>query len=109
MIWPEDLENIFGRLNNLPTEQGFAPNSKAFVVQEIISLGGDEPDMIPYFNFGRVTEFKVGVYFGDLFRKWNEQALRYLRNWGPDWGFIGDNNALVFVDNHDNQRGHGAG
>jgi len=21
--------------------------------------GGDEPDMIPYFDFGRVTEFKV--------------------------------------------------
>lgn len=59
LMWPEDLKNIFGRLNNLPTEHGFASNSKPFVVQEIIVLGGDEDDMIPYFEFGRITEFKV--------------------------------------------------
>ncbi|MEQ2186928.1 hypothetical protein GOODEAATRI_033829, partial [Goodea atripinnis] len=29
--------------------------------------------------------------------------------WGEGWGFMSDGNALVFVDNHDNQRGHGAG
>lgn len=28
---------------------------------------------------------------------------------GEGWGFLKDNNALVFIDNHDNQRGHGAG
>lgn len=31
------------------------------------------------------------------------------RNWGEGWGFMANGNALVFVDNHDNQRGHGAG
>lgn len=31
------------------------------------------------------------------------------RNWGEGWGFMPNGNALVFVDNHDNQRGHGAG
>lgn len=31
------------------------------------------------------------------------------RNWGEVWGFMSDGNAVVFVDNHDNQRGHGAG
>lgn len=31
------------------------------------------------------------------------------RSWGEGWGFMSDGNALVFVDNHDNQRGHGAG
>jgi alpha-amylase len=28
---------------------------------------------------------------------------------GQPWGFVPDGDALVFVDNHDNQRGHGAG
>lgn len=31
------------------------------------------------------------------------------RNWGEGWGFMPSDRALVFVDNHDNQRGHGAG
>ena len=31
------------------------------------------------------------------------------RNWGEGWGFMSDGNAVVFIDNHDNQRGHGAG
>lgn len=32
-----------------------------------------------------------------------------MKNWGPEWGFMESKDALVFVDNHDNQRGHGAG
>uniref|UniRef100_A0A673G1E5 alpha-amylase n=1 Tax=Sinocyclocheilus rhinocerous TaxID=307959 RepID=A0A673G1E5_9TELE len=31
------------------------------------------------------------------------------RNWGEGWGFMSSDKSLVFVDNHDNQRGHGAG
>ncbi|XP_070389698.1 alpha-amylase 2B-like isoform X2 [Dermacentor albipictus] len=36
-----------------------------------------------------------------------QQLLRYLRNFGEDWGFLPSEDALTFVDNHDNQRGHG--
>lgn len=32
-----------------------------------------------------------------------------LSNWGEGWGFMPSDKAVVFVDNHDNQRGHGAG
>ena len=28
---------------------------------------------------------------------------------GEGWAFLSDGNAFVFVDNHDNQRGHGIG
>lgn len=35
--------------------------------------------------------------------------MAYLKNFGTGWGFIADSDALAFVDNHDNQRGHGAG
>lgn len=31
------------------------------------------------------------------------------RNWGEGWAFMPDGHAVVFIDNHDNQRGHGAG
>lgn len=39
LIWPQDLAVIFGRLNDLPTDQGFAAGAKPFIFQEIISLG----------------------------------------------------------------------
>ncbi|KAI8036524.1 hypothetical protein M5D96_010683 [Drosophila gunungcola] len=35
--------------------------------------------------------------------------LQYLVNWGTAWGFAASDRSLVFVDNNDNQRGHGAG
>jgi alpha-amylase len=44
-----------------------------------------------------------------VIRKNNGQRLSYLRNFGEGWGQLNGLNALVFIDNHDNQRGHGAG
>uniref|UniRef100_H3DBM7 alpha-amylase n=1 Tax=Tetraodon nigroviridis TaxID=99883 RepID=H3DBM7_TETNG len=44
-----------------------------------------------------------------VFRKWNNEKLMYTKNWGEGWGFMPNGNAVVFIDNHDNQRGHGAG
>ena len=35
--------------------------------------------------------------------------LFYEYSLGEPWGFVPEGDALVFVDNHDNQRGHGAG
>ncbi|KAG5285029.1 hypothetical protein AALO_G00033270 [Alosa alosa] len=57
----------------------------------------------------RVTEFKYGARLGGVMRKWNGDKLSYLKNWGEGWGMMASDKALVFVDNHDNQRGHGAG
>lgn len=58
-----------------------------------------------YYSLGRVTEFrycqkiKEGVdNFGSL------QGV-----YDPGWGMSDSEHALVFVDNHDNQRGHGGG
>lgn len=42
-----------------------------------------------------------------MFRGNNQ--LKFLVNWGPAWGMVQQGDGLVFVDNHDNQRGHGAG
>lgn len=39
----------------------------------------------------------------------NSYKNTYLQNWGEGWGFLFSPDFLVFIDNHDNQRGHGAG
>lgn len=40
-MWPGDLQNIFGRLNNLNATYGFPANSRPFITQEVIDLGGE--------------------------------------------------------------------
>ncbi|ROT77239.1 alpha-amylase [Penaeus vannamei] len=60
-----------------------------------------------YTGNGRVTEFKYGKYLGEAFRGSNE--LRWLSNFHEGWGMLHRDNSVVFIDNHDNQRGHGAG
>ena len=35
--------------------------------------------------------------------------MSFLKNFGTGWGFISDGDSLAFLDNHDNQRGHGGG
>ncbi|GLV35221.1 Amylase proximal [Carabus blaptoides fortunei] len=106
-MWPVDLQAIFSRINNLNTDHGFATNSRPLIFQEVIDLGSEPISKHEYTHIGRVTEFKHSAEIGRAFRGLNQ--LKYLKNWGPDWGFLSDDDTLIFVDNHDNQRGHGAG
>ncbi|KAM4807181.1 pancreatic alpha-amylase isoform X3 [Urocitellus parryii] len=76
---------------------------------QVIDLGGEAIKSSEYFGNGRVTEFKYGAKLGTVIRRWNGEKMAYLKNWGEGWGFMPSDRALVFVDNHDNQRGHGAG
>ncbi|XP_051804016.1 alpha-amylase-like [Acanthochromis polyacanthus] len=107
-MWPGDLQVIYGRLNNLNTNW-FSGGSKPFIYSEVIDLGGEAVSSNEYFHLGRVTEFKYSAKLGYVFRKWDNEKLSYTKNWGEGWGFMPSGNAVVFVDNHDNQRGHGAG
>jgi len=106
-MWPGDLKIIADRLNNLPTEKGFPSGARPLIYQEVIDLGGEPITASQYVGIGRVTEFKYGKFLGEVFRGRNQ--LKYLKNFGEGWGMLASNNALVFIDNHDNQRGHGAG
>lgn len=54
---------------------------------------------------GAVTEFKFSQEIGRAFRGYNE--LKWLQSWGPAWSLLPSDDALVFVDNHDNQRSNG--
>ena len=35
--------------------------------------------------------------------------MKYLQNFGEGWGMWNGNDVVNFIDNHDNQRGHGGG
>ncbi|XP_058491554.1 alpha-amylase-like [Solea solea] len=107
-MWPGDLADIYGRLHDLNTKW-FSGGSKPFIFQEVIDLGHEAISAREYFYLGRVTEFKYGAKLGTVFRRWHGEKLCYTRNWGEGWGFMPHGDAVVFVDNHDNQRGHGAG
>ncbi|XP_068945346.1 alpha-amylase 1B-like [Petaurus breviceps papuanus] len=107
-MWPGDIKAILDKLNNLNTHW-FPEGSRPFIFQEVIDLGGEAVHSSEYFGNGRVTEFKYGAKLGTVLRKWNGEKMAYLKNWGEGWSFMPSDRALVFVDNHDNQRGHGAG
>ncbi|XP_069795542.1 pancreatic alpha-amylase-like isoform X2 [Narcine bancroftii] len=107
-MWPGDLANIYSRLHNLNT-QWFSPGSKPFIYQEVIDMGGEPIKSTQYTSLGKVTEFRYGAKLGTVVRRWNGEKMSYLRNWGEGWAFLPSDQALVFVDNHDNQRGQGAG
>nr|QDD69459.1 alpha amylase precursor [Cupiennius salei] len=107
-MWPGDLSAVYSKMNTL-NQTFFPPGLEPFIYQEVIDLGGEAIKSQEYVGLGRVTEFRFGKQLGDVIRKNYNQLLRYLRNFGEGWSFVSGSNALTFVDNHDNQRGHGAG
>ena len=61
--------------------------------------------MNEYYSLGRVTEFRFCQKIKEGVE--NFGSLGAVVDYG--WGMADDAHALVFVDNHDNQRGHGGG
>lgn len=72
--------------------------------QEVIDQGGEVIRASEYSGNGLVTEFKYSIALGQVFKT---GQLASLRNFGEAWGLMPGSHAVVFVDNHDNQRGHG--
>lgn len=106
-MWPGDLRIIYDRLNNLNTGHGFPAGARPYIYQEVIDLGGEAISRDEYTALAAVTEFKFGMELSRAFLGGNQ--LRWLVNWGPQWGLLAHEDSLTFVENHDNQRGHGAG
>nr|BAM74656.1 alpha-amylase [Haliotis discus hannai] len=105
-MWPGDLTAIFGSVKNLRSDV-FGGGKKPFVFQEVIDMGGEPIKGDQYLGSGRVTNFIFGAKLAQVFRKQN--AMKYLSNWGSAWGMLKSDDSVVFIDNHDNQRGHGGG
>ncbi|RZC42958.1 Alpha-amylase domain containing protein, partial [Asbolus verrucosus] len=95
-MWPSDLKNIYSRLKNLNTKFGFPPNARPFIYQEVSDMDRE------YTNLAALVEFKYSKTLSRVFR--GDEKLKWLINWGPDWGLIDGLDAVAFVDNHDNQR-----
>jgi len=91
----EDIQGVLSKVNGTP-----------LVFQEVIDLGGEAIGSGEYTSAGLVTEFKYSTKLGETFKT---GKLSWLRNFGEGWGFMASSSAVVFVDNHDNQRGHGPG
>lgn len=77
-----------------------------YIFQEVIDQGGEPISSSEYLNSGSVTEFRVGLALASLFRRGD---LSVLGSMGSAWGLLPSESAVVFTDNHDNQRGHGGG
>ncbi|KAL4216996.1 alpha-amylase [Mactra antiquata] len=106
-MWPGDLEAVFARLHNVDSNT-FGSGKKPFIYQEVIDMGGEAIKMAEYFATGRVTNFIYGVKLADIFLRHTNQA-KWLGSWGSSWGMPNTNDVVVFLSNHDNQRGHGGG
>jgi alpha-amylase len=107
-MWPNDLNKLIGKLTNLPSRI-FGDGKRPFVYFEVIDLGGEPIKNTDYTWIARVSEFRYGKSLSEVVRKKFGQKLRYLNNFGTGWGMIPDGDAQIMIDNHDNQRGHGAG
>lgn len=105
---PNDLRIIYGSLKPLSADNGFIENTRAFFFQEVIDMGNEAVKRQEYTALGTVTEFTYSTQIGMVFRQ-IERDLSALQNWGTQSGFLPSRYSFVFVDNHDNQRGHGSG
>jgi hypothetical protein len=89
-------------VRGLKRTDGTAP----YIFQEVIDQGNEPIKSFEYAANGDVTEFRYSVTLGAVFNGCRG-SLGDLENFGTD--FLPSRFAVVFTDNHDNQRGHGAG
>lgn len=108
-MWPQDLEIIYNRTKNLSTTAGYPPGTRPYIYQEVIDLGGEGVNKDEYNSFANVIEFQYGIILGIMFR--NKDKLSRLETISDPnkWRLLPSADVLTMVDNHDNQRGHGAG
>jgi alpha-amylase len=91
----DDLQTILSQVEGDP-----------YIYQEVIDQGGEPITTDQYFQNGDVTEFRYSVNLGRIF---HSGRLVELQHFGEGWDFMPSDKAIVFTDNHDNQRGHGGG
>jgi alpha-amylase len=74
------------------------------VFQEVVDTRGEPVGVFDYVANGQVTEFLYSKRLGEAFAAGDLRKLEALDESG---GLLAGDSAVVFVDNHDNQRGHG--
>jgi alpha-amylase len=93
-VWHDEVAQILARVDGEP-----------FVYQEVIDRGDEPISAMDYVDSGLVTEFKYSQVIVEAFENGRLDALTDF--WSrPGW--LPADKAIVFVDNHDVQRGHAA-
>jgi alpha-amylase len=82
---------------------------KSFVYQEVIDPGTEAVRKSEYYDNGHVIEFEYGKMIGEAFLGAEGQNLSQLENLAQSPRLMPSEKAIVFIDNHDKQRGHGGG
>jgi alpha-amylase len=80
-----------------------------YIYQEVIDPGNEAVKKSEYYANGDVHEFEYGRKVGEKFLGISGQTLSQLETLGESWGLMPSDKAIVFIDNHDKQRGHGGG
>lgn len=83
--------------------------AQPYIYQEVIDPGNEAVRKQDYYPNGDVVEFEYGRRLGEIFLGHHGQVLADLETLGEDWGLAPSEQAVVFIDNHDKQRGHGGG
>jgi alpha-amylase len=96
--------DISAIVSGLTKQGGGAP----FIFQEVIEASSEPIQANEYFGTGDVTEFDYGKEMYRIFdMSGNLSELINFNESKP--GFMPSASAMVFLDNHDKQRGHGGG
>ncbi|XP_011141982.2 alpha-amylase A [Harpegnathos saltator] len=101
-MWPDDLREIYRKLQNVERKHGFRANSRPYIFQEVIDYGNEAISKYEYTPLAAVTEFRHGSELSNAFR--GNNMLKWLVSWGVEWNLMKSEDALVFIDNHDTQR-----
>jgi alpha-amylase len=116
---PGDIADILGRVDDLGaaidpnTGQPFHQPGRPYVFMEVIGAENEPVKPEQYTAHGDVTEFLYGKKLAGKFRD-PAQKLAELRTFpghpeSDGWDMLPSHDAVAFIDNHDNQRGHGSG
>jgi alpha-amylase len=76
---------------------------------EVIGARGEVVQPSQYTYLAHVTDFKYGTDIAQKFRGDFNGNLSQLRTLGETWDLVPSDKAVVFIDNHDRERGHGGG
>lgn len=106
-MWPRDLKALHAELDTLSAEHGFSAGRRALFLLEMIDFGSvpGELGRWQFARLGRISDFLVPGELGRAFRGYND--LKYLHNWGPQWTFLPGELGVVFLTDHELQRGRG--
>ena len=92
----QDATELSGVLKNAPSD--------LLVFQEVIFGAGEAVKPSMYYGNGLVTEFNY-AYSAVGPNVVNDGKIQYLKTLGESWGLMPTASAVVFLDNHDTQRG----